>query len=185
MRRAISSLLVLVGVVLGVQGGFIYAKALLAQVLLRSAWAEAVQGKARPRPWPGADTWPVARLISAPHDVDLVVLSGASGATTAFAPGHITGTTRPGEVGNVGLAAHRDTHFAFLEDLRLGELLWLELPDGRARSFEVQDRRVVDERDASSLTTTGDLLTLVTCYPFSAPVPGGPLRYVVQARALQ
>jgi sortase A len=166
------------------QGGFIYGKALLAQVLLRSAWTEAMAGKARPRPWPGADTWPVARLISAAHDVDLIVLSGANGSTTAFAPGHIPGTARPGEVGNVGLAAHRDTHFAFLEGVRIGELLWLELPGGGARSFEVQELRVVDSGDTSSLSTPGDLLTLVTCFPFSAPTPGGPLRYVVQARAL-
>jgi len=26
-----------------------------------------------------------------------------------------------------------------------------------------------------------DRLTLVTCYPFDSPVPGGPLRYVVVA----
>lgn len=184
MRRAVTWLLVGVGAMFSLQGGFIYAKALLAQVLLRSAWTEAAAGRARPRPWPGADTWPVARLISPAHDVDLVVLSGADGSTTAFAPGHIPGTARPGEVGNVGLAAHRDTHFAFLEGVRLGELLWLELPGGRARPFEVQELRVVDSGDTSSLSTPGDLLTLVTCFPFSAPTPGGPLRYVVQARAL-
>lgn len=184
MRRALTWLLVGVGAVLCFQGGFIYAKALLAQVLLRSAWMEAAAGDIRPRPWPGADTWPVARLVSPAHDVDLVVLSGATGSTTAFGPGHITGTARPGEIGNVGLAAHRDTHFAFLERLRVGERLWLELPGGRARSFEVKELQVVDSGDTSSLSEPGDLLTLVTCFPFSAATPGGPLRYVVQARAL-
>lgn len=184
MRRVVAWLLVGVGAALCFQGGFIYAKALLAQVLLRGAWAQAAAGDARPRPWPGADTWPVARLISPAHHVDLVVLSGASGSTTAFGPGHVTGTARPGEIGNVGLAAHRDTHFAFLEHLRVGERLWLELPGGRARSFEVQELQVVDSGDTSSLSKPGDLLTLVTCFPFSAATPGGPLRYIVQARAL-
>jgi sortase A len=42
--------------------------------------------------------------------------------------------------------------------------------------------RIVDRRDTSVLTTSpGPTLTLITCYPFDAVVPGGPLRYVVVA----
>ncbi len=41
---------------------------------------------------------------------------------------------------------------------------------------------MVDEHDASVLRPApGDVLTLVTCYPFDAVVPGGPLRFVVRA----
>lgn len=184
MKRALPILLALIGALLCAQGGWIYAKALLSQVLLRSAWQQAQQGRAQPRPWPWADTWPVARLLSPAHDVDLIVLSGATGSTTAFGPGHVTGTTPPGQLGNVGLAAHRDTHFAFLERIEKGELLWLELPGGQARAFAVEEALVVDQSDTSSLSREGDLLTLVTCFPFDAALPGGRLRFVVQARAL-
>ncbi|HTV21519.1 MAG TPA: class GN sortase [Polyangiaceae bacterium] len=184
MRRALSLLLFAVGAVSCLAAGRIYAKAALAQVLLHGAWLEAKAGNVEARPWPWADMWPVARLRSAEHGVDLIVLEGATGSSTAFAPGHIVGTAAPGAAGNVGIAAHRDTHFAFLEQVRVGERLSLELPDGRERAFEVESMQVVNQRDTSSLVATGDRLTLVTCFPFHAPIPGGPLRYVVQARAL-
>jgi sortase A len=184
MRRALSVALLVLGAWLCLTAGRIYAKAALAQVLLHGAWLEARGGAAQARPWPWADMWPVARLRSPVHDVDLIVLEGATGSTTAFAPGHIVGTAPPGDVGNVGIAAHRDTHFAFLEQVRVGERLSLELPDGRERAFEVESMQVVHQRDTTSLSADGDRLTLVTCFPFRAPAPGGPLRYVVQARAL-
>jgi sortase A len=184
MRRALSLALIALGVVLWLSAGHIYVKAALAQVLLHGAWLEARGGKPEARPWPWADMWPVARLRSPAHGVDLIVLEGATGSTTAFAPGHILGTAPPGAAGNVGIAAHRDTHFAFLEQVRRGERFSLELPDGRERSFEVESLQVVHQRDTSSLAAGGDRLTLVTCFPFRAPIPGGPLRYVVQARAL-
>jgi sortase A len=184
MRRRLSLGLLVLSALLCLSAVRIYAKAALAQVLLHAAWLEARDGKAQARPWPWADMWPVARLRSAAHDVDWIVLEGATGSTTAFAPGHIVGTAPPGAAGNIGIAAHRDTHFAFLERVRVGERLSLELPDGRERAFEVESTRVVHQRDTSSLSAEGDRLTLVTCFPFRAPIPGGPLRYVVQARAL-
>lgn len=184
MRRMLSLALCVLGIVSLVAGARIYVKAALAQVLLQSAWERASAGQGRAHPWPWADTWPVARLRSPEHGVDLIVLAGATGSTTAFAPGHITGTAQPGQRGNVGIAAHRDTHFAFLEQVRAGERLSLELPGGQRRQFEVATVRVMHQSDTSSLGAAGDVLTLVTCYPFHAPIPGGPLRYVVQARAL-
>src|SRR5690606_20738024 len=105
MRRALSLLLLALGVVLCSSAGRIYAKAALAQVLLRQGWGEARAGDAEPRPWPWADMWPVARLQIPAHGVDLIVIEGATGSTTAFAPGHILGTAAPGERGNVGIAA--------------------------------------------------------------------------------
>jgi sortase A len=94
----------------------------------------------------------------------------------------VLGTPLPGTDGNVALAAHRDTHFRFLRDVQPGEELWLELPSGMVQRYQVQTLSVVDERDTRLLETPGSWLTLVTCYPFDALVPGGPLRYVVQAR---
>lgn len=184
MRRVLSLGLCLLGVCLCLASVRIYAKAAFAQVLLRRAWADAREGHGQVRPWPWADTWPVARLRSPAHAVDLIVLEGASGSTTAFGPGHITGTAEPGAPGNVGIAAHRDTHFAFLEQVQRGEHVWLELPDGREREFAIDSLSVVHETDTSRLSEPGDALTLVTCYPFHAAVPGGPWRYVVRARAV-
>jgi sortase A len=184
VRRWLVLALCALGLVFCVLGLRIYVKAAVAQVLLRGAWEQARQGDDRARPWPWADTWAVARLRSARRGVDLIVLAGATGSTTAFGPGHITGTAAPGTIGNVGIAAHRDTHFAFLERVERGEPLWLELPDGRAREFSIDSIAVVHETDTSSLSEAVDGLTLVTCYPFHAANAGGPWRYVVRARAV-
>lgn len=182
LRRGLCAALLLLGLVSFVQGTWIFSKALVAQLLLRHAWAAARAGDTRARPWPWADTWPVARLRSPAHGVDLVVLEGASGSSLAFGPGHVQGTPLPGTAGNVALAGHRDTHFRFLRELRPGEALWLELPSGAVKRYTVQDSSVVDEHDTALLGGPGQWLTLVTCYPFDAPAPGGPLRYVVRAR---
>jgi sortase A len=181
-RQAACAGLLLLGVACLARGGWIFGKAAVAQVLLRHAWAATRAGDERARPWPWADTWPVARLLSPTRDVDLVVLEGATGSSTAFGPGHVVGTPLPGAAGNVALAAHRDTHFSFLRDVTPGEVLLLELPDGRVQRYAVQSGSVVDERDTRLLQAPGNWLTLVTCYPFGAAVPGGPLRYVVRAR---
>ena len=48
--------------------------------------------------------------------------------------------------------------------------------------FTVQDRQIVDSRTATiSTQKVKRQLILVTCYPFHAIVPGGPLRYMVTA----
>ena len=183
--RSISvATLSLVGSVCIAQGGWIHMKAALAQVLLEQAWARTVAGEAAVKPWPWADTWPVGRLGAPALGEDVIVLSGASGRTLAFGPAHIGSTASPGRDGNVGLAGHRDTHFAFLRNLEPGHELWLDSPEGR-RHYRVETARVVHERDTDVLLPKGGAeLTLVTCFPFDAVVPGGPLRYVVRARGI-
>jgi sortase A len=166
-------------------GAYIHAKAQLAQYLLREAWAETQAGRLKAKPWPWADTYPVARLTAPEQGIDLIVLAGASGRTMAFGPGHVDGTPLPGEAGNSVLSGHRDTHFSFLRNARRDELLIVERSNGKRTRFAVFETRVVDQHDLSVLHDTDTAqLTLVTCYPFDAIRPGGPLRYVVVARAI-
>ena len=87
---------------------YIHAKAMLAQALLHRAWIATQATGVPAKPWPWADTTPVARLIAPEHDVDLLVLAGATGRTLAFGPGHHDGSALPGEPGNaVVLGASR------------------------------------------------------------------------------
>ncbi|OGQ17829.1 MAG: sortase, marine proteobacterial type [Deltaproteobacteria bacterium RBG_16_71_12] len=157
-------------------------KAEVAQLLLHDAWARARHGIEAPRPWPWADTWPVARLTSDQHDVDLFVLAGASGSSLAFGPGHVDGTALPGEAGNAAVGGHRDTSFAFLEALELGDVLQVETPAGELGRYAVVETAIVNERDTRALQEEpGRALTLITCWPFHALAPGGSDRYVVRA----
>jgi sortase A len=184
VRRLAVSALLLAGVALLGEGLWIPAKAELAQLLLERAWERSLRGEAEAAPWPWADTWPLARLRIGEQKSDLLVLSGASGRNLAFGPAHVAGTAPPGSTGNSVLAGHRDTHFASLEDLGAGDLLWLETPDGVVRRYQVQGAAVVHESDVSPLEPAAEpVLTLITCFPFDATLPGGPLRYVVQAVA--
>ncbi len=167
------------------QGTYIPAKAWFAQELMQRAWARTGNGEARATPWPWADTWPVARLTARSGEVDLIVLAGSSGRTLAFGPGHLSASAMPGESGNAVIAGHRDTHFQFLKNVQLGELLMLESSNGLQHQYEVVGVEIVDSRKASLLLDTQDaILSLVTCYPFDAREAGGPLRYVVTARML-
>jgi sortase A len=162
---------------------YIHAKAEVAQMLLRAAWARSHKGAAA-RPWPWADTHPVARLTVPAHRVDVLVLEGANGRALAFGPGHVESSALPGDPGHSVLSAHRDTHFRFLRALAVGDEIDVERADGRRVAYRVTALSVRDERDlALARDAEGRLLTLVTCYPFDAIRPGGPLRYVVTARA--
>ncbi len=167
------------------QGAYIPAKAWLAQELMQRAWTRGTKGSAQPVPWPWADTWPVARLVAKSGNVDLIVLAGGSGRTLAFGPGHLSASSLPGEIGNTVIAGHRDTHFSFLRDVEVGELLVIETVSGEKHLYEIFNIDVVDSRRSSLLLDTDTaILSLVTCYPFEAIDPGGPMRYVVTAKML-
>lgn len=167
------------------QGTYIHAKALLAQHLIKSSWDQMLAGKTEVKPWPWADTWPVARLQMPQYQADLIVLAGDSGRTLAFGPGHRYGTPLPGEAGNSVISAHRDTHFRFLKDVDIGDVITLQPMHGRHRQYRIITIQVVDARQAMlPERQDASLLTLVTCYPFDAVIPGGPLRYIVLAEEI-
>ena len=168
------------------QGTYIQAKAWLAQVLIKQAWARTLEGEAQAKPWPWADTWPVARISVPGRDIERYVLAGANGRTIAFGPGHVFGTPLPGEAGNSVVGAHRDTHFAFLRDVKPGEEIIVQKSVSVIRRYRVSGAVVVDKSETRVLAQPpGETrLTLITCYPFDALRAGGPLRYVVTAKAI-
>ena len=168
------------------QGSYIQAKAWLAQVLIKQAWARTLEGEAQARPWPWADTWPVARLTVPGRDIERYVLAGANGRAIAFGPGHVFGTPLPGETGNSVIGAHRDTHFAFLRELQPGEEIVVEKSVDGTRRYRVAGAEIVDKSETRVLAQRlgESRLTMITCYPFDALRAGGPLRYVVTAKAI-
>jgi len=182
-RRSIPIGLVLIGGLFMGNGSWIHAKAWLAQILIKQAWSETLQGKQQVKPWPWADTWPVAKLSVAEKGIEYYVLSGASGNALAFGPGHYSGTSLPGDFGTSVIAGHRDTQFRFLKHLKAGDEIAIENTQGITRRYRIDDKQVVDSRQQKlGYVKTLDQLLLVTCYPFDAINPGGPLRLVVTAR---
>jgi sortase A len=160
---------------------FIPAKAAVAQALLHRAWDRTLAGEEQAKPWLWADTWPVARLRMPGVGADLIVLAGASGQALAFGPGHVTGTAAPGRPGLSMIGGHRDTHLKVLAGLKPGSRVDIQRPDGKTLTYRVDATSIADARHPWAAPADADALVLVTCYPFDALIPGGPLRYLVHA----
>jgi sortase A len=128
----------------------------------------------------------VARISVPGRDIERFVLAGANGRSIAFGPGHVFGTPLPGEAGNSVIGAHRDTHFAFLRELQPGEEIVVQKSAATTRRYRVTGAEIVDKSETRVLAQApGETrLTLITCYPFDALRAGGPLRYVVTAKAI-
>lgn len=180
-RRTLAFATALVAVLVLLDAGWIHAKAALAQGLLRRAWAQTLADGVAHRPWPWADTEPVARLQAPSLGEDQIVLAGDSGRVLAFGPGWAPASAAPGSDGRSVISGHRDTHFAWLRKLTVDDRLRVVTRNG-SRDYRVVDTTVVDSREQRIEVSQADgELLLVTCWPFDAVAAGGPLRYVVTA----
>lgn len=126
--------------------------------------------------------------------IEVPVLEGTSDAILNRGAGHISGTARPGEGGNVAITGHRDGFFRPLKDIAAGDIIEVERtvsapgPDGapmrQVDRYAVQRTKIVPPSDTSVLRpTTDSTLTLITCYPFYF-VGAAPRRFVIQASLL-
>jgi sortase A len=182
MPRLISPLvLALVGTILFGDGAYIHVKAWLAQVLLERAFDRSVATGQPVKPWSWADTWPVARIEVKRIGASAIVLEGTSGQALAFGPGHLHQTVDVGERGVAIYAAHRDTHFRFLRDVAIGDVIDVTRSDGKRFRYRADSSAIV-RFDASGIDpATQDFeLVLATCWPFDA-VTSGPERYLLHA----
>jgi sortase A len=181
MRRTAISLLTIAGLILFGQGAYIHAKALLAQVLLERAFNETIASGRDTKPWSWADTWPVARIEVKRIGASAIALAGSSGQALAFGPGHVESTADAGERGVAVYSAHRDTHFRFLKDVRVGDEIDVTRRDGKVFRYRADSHSVVryDQFGIDPLGSDYELV-LSTCWPFDA-VTGGPDRYLLHA----
>ncbi len=180
-RFIVPLLFALVGLVLFGQGAYIHAKAYLAQVLLERAFAEAIATGRPTKPWSWADTWPVARIEVRRIGANAIALAGTNGQALAFGPGHVERTAEAGERGIAVYAAHRGTHFRFLQNVAIGDEIDVTRSDGRRFRYRADSQAVV-RFDASGIdpAAQGYELVLSTCWPFDA-LTSGPERYILHA----
>lgn len=178
MRRLLIVSLLMVAVWQLGSAGWIQAKAELGQWLLERAWHRTLENGEAVEPWPSAVSHPVARLRMPRLSVDQLVLEGLETPVMAWGPGMAVG-----EGGHRVLAAHRDTHFSFLRAVESGDRFELIDARGRRQWWRVETIRIVDSRRTGiDLDWPETAMTLITCYPFNAPVAGGPQRLVVRLK---
>lgn len=172
----------LCGAVLTAKALYIPIKAQVAQVMLTRAFDASVQSGAPVKPWSWADTAPMAKVSAPRLGVSEIVLSGGSGEAMAFGPTAILDSA--GSDVTV-LAAHRDTHFEFVQDLVVGDEVVFERIDGGVAHYRVTQLETVrwDEFGVPSDGGAG-VLALTTCYPFDTDKPG-PLRRVAWATRIE
>lgn len=123
----------------------------------------------------------VGRIEIARLNIHGIVAEGTTPRALRRAVGHLPKTPYPGERGNVVLAAHRDSFFRNLKQVKIGDRIRISTPDG-VFEYRVESKRIVRPQQTEVLADTrAPTLTLVTCYPFHY-VGNAPNRFIVRAR---
>lgn len=188
MKKWLSVGLLIAGLGLFGHGAYMQAKAWLAQVLIEQAWQQALKSpSAKVKPWFYADSYVTAQLNWPKHNKMLTVLAGANGRNLAFAPsqflpaGELGGKAYGNKKGAL-IAGHNDTHFAFLQNAKVGETFTLQLQSAEVQTYKVTGIEIIHQSQHEFLQTPG--LYLLTCYPFDSLAAGTDLRLLVSAELI-
>jgi sortase A len=116
-------------------------------------------------------------------EISTIVFEGTGDDVLGTGVGHLTGSPLPGQRGNVVLAAHRDTFFRPLRNIRKRDTIAVVTPSG-TRRYSVDETTIVTPDQTEVLgPASGEILTLVTCYPFDW-FGHAPQRFIVRAHEL-
>ncbi len=148
-----------------------------------------------PRPAQGSL---LGRIEVSRLNLSAMVREGVDAKTLSIAVGHVPSTALPGQTGNFAIAAHRDTLFRALKDIKSGDLVTFQSPAG-TYTYQVIGTTIVIPSNVSVLrpdgggvivpvdtssagqNAPGKLLTMITCYPFYY-VGSAPKRFIVEAK---
>ncbi|MDN3378404.1 MULTISPECIES: class GN sortase [unclassified Pseudoalteromonas] len=180
MKFWFSVFILVLGVGLFSHGSYIQAKAWLAQHLIEQAWQQAlVTPNEQVKPWFYADSYVTAQLNWPSRGKTLSILAGASGRNLAFAPSHYLPSGELGSEHGALIAGHNDTHFTFLQKVKVGEQFSLQTQSGNIVQYQVRGVEVIHQSQHAFLQRSG--LYLLTCYPFDSLASGTDLRLLVSA----
>jgi sortase A len=116
---------------------------------------------------------------------ELPIIEGTDEDDLEKGVGHFTGSSFPGEKGQIVLSGHRDTVFRRLGELKLGDILTIATSFGTF-SYKIEHTQIVeaDDRSIITLQKEEEILTLTTCYPFSY-IGNAPDRYIITAKPVK
>ncbi|HIP52363.1 MAG TPA: class GN sortase [Campylobacterales bacterium] len=169
------------------KSGYLYLKSELAQVFIAKAWQQVLidANLTQAKPWSWADTYPIAKITSNKHNKSLYILEGTSGEALAFGPGHYEGTALPAADGDSVIAGHRDSHFSFLRDVKIGDTFSVQNYKKAEALYLINEIKIIDSaKNNIEIKENTNRLQLITCYPFDAISSGGSLRYIVYAKRM-
>ncbi len=169
------------GVVTAASGAAVPITAKVSQVLMEQAYARTVETGEVQHPWGSSDVAVIGKISVPRLGVSEIILDSGTKQAMRAGPTLMPNSAAIGSPGTSVIAAHRDTHFAFLKDVRVGDVIEAAGKDGEMLPYRVSSMQVV-EADKFTVTKgqTSNELALSTCYPFGS-IRGGKMRYVVHA----
>jgi len=125
----------------------------------------------------------LTRLSLPTQGAEFFVWEGATKKNLLFGPARVAESAIPGGNGNCIIAAHRDTHFRILREVRKDDPIVVE-HGGHTFRYRIIGLHIVPPSDKTYYRpTSGPTLTLVTCYPFSY-LGRAPKRFIVRAELM-
>lgn len=183
--RVFSLLSLVLGFLIMLNASYLPVKAWLAEQLIRSSWQTHMQTGGSIKPWPWADTHPIALLNFQRIEKDIVVLNGGDPTTLAFSVGAVAPFNIPQSLQPFVVAGHRDSHFAFLQEVLMKDVITLTDNTGRVRLYQVEAMDIVDATNGElPLVANSEELVLITCYPFNGLGEETNERFVITAKPL-
>lgn len=196
------NILIVVGSLTCLHAGWLPTKAWLSQQLINYSWQQSITQLHKStasqsqtitdtytpvavKPWPWADTFPIAQLSFERIEESIIVLNGGDATTLAFSAGAIAPFNKINSNTPFVVAGHRDSHFAFLEDILMKDIISMKDQHGQTKLYQVE---AIDIVDASSgklpILANDSSLILITCYPFTSLNNDANERYVITAKLL-
>lgn len=184
MLMQLNKLLGLAGVAICIHATWLPAKAWLSQQLISASWQQIKNSNMPIKPWPWADTYALAELSFPRLNKHLVILNGGDPTTLAFSAGAVAPFNLPNAHTPFVIAGHRDSHFAFLQEINMKDIISLTDKKGQGQLYQVEDINIVSADKPLPLLPESDNLVLITCFPFSGSGSYSEERYVITAKRL-
>jgi sortase A len=182
VQSIIKTSLLVIGSLLCLHASWLPAKGWLSQQLISYSWHQSIDLKQQIKPWPWADTYPIAELLFQRLNKRVVVLNGGDATTLAFSAGAIAPFNQTMSKQPLVVAGHRDSHFSFLDKVFINDIISLTDENGQNQRYKVE---TIDIIDASAgylpILANDSQLILITCYPFTNTSINSNERYVITA----
>lgn len=185
MPKFFSYLFFLMALMLTLNAGWMPFKAWLSEQLIAYSWRQAQANNMQVKPWPWADTFAIAEMNFSRLDKSIVVLNGGDPTTLAFSAGAVAPYNQSLAQQPFVVAGHRDSHFSFLQEVTMHDIITLQNKLGQHQMYQVVSIDVVDANKGDlPISADEPNLVLITCYPFNQISSNSNERYVITAMPL-
>ncbi len=189
MKNILKISTLIIGSLLCLHASWLPMKGWLAERLIAYSWHQSISFQHKVKPWPWADTYPIAKISFERLNKQMVVLNGGDPTTLAFSAGAVAPFNQASGTQPFVVAGHRDSHFSFLNEVLMNDIISLADKHGQNQLYQVEAIDIVDASTGElSIWAEDSPLILITCYPFNALGSDSQTqkneRYIITAKRL-